>query len=843
MLRFDSSHSRCVVAAIITFGVVIAYARSDERSNSKAASQKQVVQVAQQPDQPGMGQPGMGQPGMGQPGMGQPGMGQPGMGQPGMGTPGTGPTSAGTDALPTPAASGIGDIFGAQTQLGGQPPRTDAVQQTPGALSVSGGQSQPRSASDVGDLLGKSQEAIGVELQRRSPVMADARIRGQHVGQVVTWSDGGFFFPARQDLDTAVSKYDSSILRDVIIIKGPYSALYGPGFSFLDIATNDTPRYSDGTEYHGSTRFGYQSNGQRYDGLQAVWGGSEDWGFRLSWGLRVGDDYYAGGSPFYVGNYTVPSSYHLQPINYALGFNLSPHSKIEYKGLQLDLRNAEFAGVYFDISHLETTAQSIRYTIDEQEFFDRWVFDVWYNRTGANGNTLQGAKQAFLNPLLTNLFGTPILDRSTTQFTEMSRGYRQAMTWGQVGCPRLTLGTDLNYLNQVLTENIRYVSVGGVPVPDFFGADVGTQNLGIPSSQWVDPGIFAEVSLPVSKRMTFKTGARGDWVQTDSAPRLINGNIPVFFQSPTDPVTTFDPIIFSSNPSNNDLDRNFGLWSAYVSADYKIDSHLTAIASFGYAQRAPTLTELYATGPYIAVLQQGLDRLYGDPNLRPEQLKQLDLGLRADYGWVRGGINGFYGWYQDYITFDLLFGTTGAQNIAGGNPIAQVVFTNTDRATLAGGEFYTEVDFTDWFTGFANLMYVEGRDLTHIDNRRDPNLASSRRTIDTEPLPGIPPLDSRLGLRVHDTKRVPSWSIELSVRVVNHQELVAASLLEVPTAGFTIWDVRGYWQVNKSLQLTAGVENIGDKFYREHLDPRAGFPTDLLFRPGMNAYVGIQLQY
>jgi outer membrane receptor protein involved in Fe transport len=688
---------------------------------------------------------------------------------------------------------------------------------------------------------------------------------------VVTWSDGGFFFPARQDLDTAVSKYDSSIIRDVIIVKGPYSSLYGPGFSFIDIATNDTPRYQECPEYHGSTRLGYQSNGQRWDGVQSFWGGGDDWGFRVNYGLRFGNDYFAGGSPWYEGNYIVPSSYHLQPINYALGFNLTPDSKIEYKGLQLDMRNAEFAGVYFDIIHLETVAQSIRYIVENQELFDRYVLDVWYNRTGADGNTLQGAKQTFLSTLFGQTFTTPgpnnsvitvseagglIVDRSTTQFYEMSRGYRQALTWGQTGHLRLTIGSDLNYVNQELNEFIRYQSVPGpnggpaVPVREFFNDPFfGFQNLGIPRSHMIDPGIFTEFSVPIGDRLTVKTGARGDWVATDSDPRLITGNIPVFFAPPNVDSTTFDPIRFSVDPNNNDLNRNYGLWSAYVSADYKIDEHLTALASFGYAQRPPTLTELYATGPYIAVLQQGLDRLYGDPNLVPEKIKQIDLGVRGNYEWFRGGITGFYAWVEDYVTYDLLFGTR-VQSISTSSPVAQVIFTNTDRATLAGAEIFGEVDFTSWLTGFANTTYVEGRDLTHFDLRRDPTLASSRRqttlgqpAAPTEPLPGISPLDSRVGFRVHEARRQPRWSVEMGVRLVNHQELVATSLLEVPTAGFTIWDVRGYWQVNDNLLLTAGVENIGDKFYREHLDPRAGFPTDLMFRPGTSAYVGVQLSY
>ena len=57
-------------------------------------------------------------------------------------------------------------------------------------------------------------------------------------------------------------------------------------------------------------------------------------------------------------------------------------------------------------------------------------------------------------------------------------------------------------------------------------------------------------------------------------------------------------------------------------------------------QRPPTLTELYADGPFLGLLQPGLDRVIGDPHLQPEQNYQFDIGLRADYGWVRGGVTG-----------------------------------------------------------------------------------------------------------------------------------------------------------------------------------------------------------
>ncbi|MHC4402807.1 MAG: hypothetical protein ACYTG0_24360 [Planctomycetota bacterium] len=56
-----------------------------------------------------------------------------------------------------------------------------------------------------------------------------------------------------------------------------------------------------------------------------------------------------------------------------------------------------------------------------------------------------------------------------------------------------------------------------------------------------------------------------------------------------------------------------------------------------------------------------------------------------------------------------------------------------------------------------------------------------------EPLPNVLPLESRLGVRLHQPCPVPRWSMELSARVVNDQDRVARSLLETPTPGFTVW--------------------------------------------------------
>jgi outer membrane receptor protein involved in Fe transport len=106
------------------------------------------------------------------------------------------------------------------------------------------------------------------------------------------------------------------------------------------------------------------------------------------------------------------------------------------------------------------------------------------------------------------------------------------------------------------------------------------------------------------------------------------------------------------------------------------------------------------------------------------------------------------------------------------------------------------------------------------------------------------PLESRLGLRLHEAIDQPRWSVELSVRIVDNQDRVASSLLESATPGFSVWDIRGYCQASDQILVLAGVENVTDRNYREYLDFR---PTDgaalAVVQPGVNFYFGTEVTY
>ena len=89
-------------------------------------------------------------------------------------------------------------------------------------------------------------------------------VEGTGAGQLYTISDGSWWFPGRQDLDTMLSKIDPTRIAQVEVLPGPYSLRYGPGLAFLNVVTALTPRYPCGPQTHGMTGLTYRANGNQW---------------------------------------------------------------------------------------------------------------------------------------------------------------------------------------------------------------------------------------------------------------------------------------------------------------------------------------------------------------------------------------------------------------------------------------------------------------------------------------------------------------------------------------------------------------------------------------------------
>lgn len=75
-------------------------------------------------------------------------------------------------------------------------------------------------------------------------------------------------------------------------------------------------------------------------------------------------------------------------------------------------------------------------------------------------------------------------------------------------------------------------------------------------------------------------------------------------------------------------------------------------------------------------------------------------------------------------------------------------------------------------------------------------------------------------LRLKATWEEANWSAGAEVVAVSRQSKVSASNGEQPTAGFAVLNLSAEWQVSSGVNLSAGIENLLDKNYRDHLAGR-----------------------
>ena len=694
----------------------------------------------------------------------------------------------------TSAAAGTRQAAAVATQRATSP----ALISTPSVDVVTTGEIQMFGASETSEVLQASASVRNVDVQRRSPIDFDPHVRGYHIGQVYTQADGAFWHPARQDLDSMLSKLDPALIQDVIVVPGPYGLRYGPGFSFIDIVTSPTPRYDDHPQIHMRTGVTYRDNGAQLYGRETFFGGGEDWGFILNYGNRTGSDYKSGdGTP-------IPSSYQAQNFLGQLGFDHEDH-QWEFRAQHLDQTDTEYAGQFFDLDDLVTDGYSLNYAHDPQcGPWDLLEVHSWYNRTWFAGDTRNSGKRSFnvINRVEAAL-GNSIEGETDGSF--VSSGARGQVTYGADDAAQLRVGSDFRYQDHGLEEQFTI----------FDGPNPTVINTNLPSSRLFDPGVFAEWTLPWHRYWTTSIGGRADWVHTSTSLNDIR------------PDTSLTDI--TDARAANDV-----LYAFYVTNELQLTSNWKSRFGVGHAQRAPTLVERYADGVFLGIIQSGFSRVIGNPTLAKERAWQVDGSLEGEVGDWEIRLSGFHSWVLDYVTY--------SGNVITDPSGARLLRTlNTDLATLVGAEGYLEKQLSHQLSAFGAVQFLEGRD----------------REIN-RPLAGIAPLEGRTGLRMVDSEGGQRWGLEAYARIVDDQDRLGALrigtttvvdviALETPTPGFTTFHVRGYWNVSSRLHLVAGIDNVFDRNYLDHLNLRipdqGPFTGTRVLEPGFAPYVTAEWTY
>jgi iron complex outermembrane receptor protein len=238
-------------------------------------------------------------------------------------------------------------------------------------------------------------------------------------------------------------------------------------------------------------------------------------------------------------------------------------------------------------------------------------------------------------------------------------------------------------------------------------------------------------------------------------------------------------------------------------------------AGVGHAARVPEATERW-----IALRRAGTDWV-GNPELEPSR----NTGLDASVEWARSGFRltatGYWNRVRDYVTvYDQARRALGVTP----NAIARS-FANVD-ATLRGGELVLGLPV------LFERVFVSG-DVSYVRGEQDGDVA---RGILAGPLAEMPPLRGRVSARYDDGLLFGSVEGVFAA----DQERVDASLSEARTPGWGILNVAAGVRKGR-LRATAGVANVFDRLYTDHLsyqrDPfRSGVKVP---EPGRSLYLNL----
>ncbi len=224
----------------------------------------------------------------------------------------------------------------------------------------------------------------------------------------------------------------------------------------------------------------------------------------------------------------------------------------------------------------------------------------------------------------------------------------------------------------------------------------------------------------------------------------------------------------------------------------------------------------------------------GTLDLEPEVATTFEIGfdLATEAFYLRPTI--YYSRIDDYVQ-----GVAAEPNTPGviDTPLEMISNMNGDPTPLRFSNTDAEVRGfdADFGASLSQNWRVDGVISYVRGERRDVS----------DDLYRIAPPSLRLGL----TYEQPSWTATLEALGVAEQDNVSATNNELPSEGYTLLNAFGAWTVSERVTVSAGVENILDRSYREHLagynrNAGLGIPVgELIPGPGAGAWLRVNTRF
>jgi len=649
----------------------------------------------------------------------------------------------------------------------------------------------------------------GISLFRDGGWSTSVNIRGLGENRMVSLVDGNRIETA-SDLVAGLSMFDVNEIDRVEIIKGAASSIYGTGAlgGVVNILTQKG-QYYDHSTIHGSAAGIYQGVNNLIGTHVAMESGSKVWKLRLSGGYRT------------AGNYKTPdgvqpnSQFTDQDLNATLGIRPLANHELEinaqhFEALNVGIPGGAAFGPLATATYPDEKRQliSAKYTIKNLlPTMDEISLRVYHQYILRDVEMIPNTPPSIIGN--TRLTAEKVLPRGEHN----TSGLVLESKWKTGEKSRLVGGIDI-WQRKLVTSRDKYIKQ---EILDAFQQVKSTMQVirseqPNPDSKFGSAGIFVQhESTHLNDKLELTFGARLDRIRVANDRGLDPLGISIDGVA-KDPVPN-QRIVFPADTVGA------WSWSANASALYHLIKNLDVTLNAGRSFRSPSLEERFK---YIDL---GSKVRLGDPNLKPEKGWFGDIGLRIWKDRLQLQANGFINYLNDMIVETpgvFVYTLSTGSDVGLTDTLPALKNANVASALLTG--FDASVNYQPFKNTvfYAKASYVRGI-----------NLAQK------EDLPLIPPFSVGAGFRYH---AAGIFTVEWTTNWVAAQHKIAIG--ETATDSYFISDFSLYSVAKEfgvtSFQLFAGVDNVFNKSYRNHLATNRGL---ILTEPGRNVFVKLVMRF
>ncbi len=621
-------------------------------------------------------------------------------------------------------------------------------------------------------------------------------IRGLSKSSIVTMIDGNRLETAT-DLAAALSLIDLNDVNRIEVIKGAASSLYGTGAlgGIVNIITK-SGSFNKNFSIKGNAASSYSTVNDEGMGNLSLEADAPVWYARINSTLRKADNI---NTPRGILN---NSQYADNNISFSAGVLPFKNHEISLKYQNYFAKNVGIPGgnLLFPANALVT------YPVEQRQMFsaEYSIKNITHALTNLSAKYFyQDIYRDVKNiPYLTKYITTPaglpnkkmMVQEITPHAHHYTNGLQAESKWILNDNNYLVLGFD-GWQRNLDSRREKHILIQNV--------DKNTQTVLSSINQ-----VIGERPIPESKFQSMGLYAQDEWNIVANKLKLILGGradkINISNKQLYNPVYIIVNGVTNNNPPDslqwNAANINNYSWSANFGLSYLLQKGLSLNFSTAHSFRSPSLEERYQFIDLGNVIE------LGNPNLNPEKGYFFDSGIK----YWNDNLSLSFDLFYNYIA-DLVVQKSG---IYDGR--AALINSNVGKAVLYGFDGSLDFNFYKNIILYCTASFVRGRNIE--DNLN---------------LPQIPPLNGIVGIKAPVTEFI---NFNFSSTIFSAQNKIAPG--EISTPGYVYFDLylssKEFYLTGVAYQLFAGVENLTNKAYRNHLATNRGSVT---VEPGRNIFI------